>query len=219
MIVITGPGRSGTSFLADLYRNLGFDPGGGWDKKIRAGREQHEIVEVNSKIYSAFNAPDNPPPIENFGAQRWDLVGELADEFGPVLRDLASRFDVVKDPRFCWTLRVWLEAKAQVDHVVLSMRRLDEVQASAKLAGMAAKRTTEEANQARSDLVYRVGSLITTVADYDVAHTTLWFPDYLSDPDAVYDKLVFPAEVTREKFVKTFKKTLNPRDVHFGARP
>lgn len=219
MIVVTGPGRSGTSFLAELYRDLGFDPGGAWDKKINAGREQHEIVEVNSKIYSAFNAPDNPPPIDNFGAQRWDLVAALADEYGPLLHELASRFEVVKDPRFCWTLRIWLEAKAPIDHVVVSMRRLDEVQASAKLVGMAAKRTTEEANQARSDLVYRVGSLMTTLGDFDVPSTTLWFPGYLADPDALYERLPLPSPVPKERFLKVFRKTLNPKDVHFGVRP
>ena len=99
------------------------------------------------------------------------------------------------------------------------MRRLDEVQASAKHVGMAAKRTTEEANQARSDLVYRVGSLMTTLGDYDVPSTTLWFPSYLSDPEALYDVLPLPAAGRPRDVPEGLQKTLKPKDVHFGARP
>ena len=36
MIVVTGPGRSGTSLVAQLYRELGFDPGGRWHDDVRA---------------------------------------------------------------------------------------------------------------------------------------------------------------------------------------
>jgi hypothetical protein len=53
MIVITGPGRSGTSFLARVYQELGFDPvtgGGGWDPAIRGGLEDVEIAALNGRL-------------------------------------------------------------------------------------------------------------------------------------------------------------------------
>lgn len=50
MIIVTGPGRSGTSLLASLYHELGFDPGGGWSKEIRAGFEETEVRKVNDGI-------------------------------------------------------------------------------------------------------------------------------------------------------------------------
>ena len=53
MIVITGPGRSGTSFLAQLYRELGFDPGGEWVPEIEGGFEPPEVVDVNERILAA----------------------------------------------------------------------------------------------------------------------------------------------------------------------
>ena len=37
MIVITGPGRGGTSLIASLYRELGFDQGGEWFDDTNAG--------------------------------------------------------------------------------------------------------------------------------------------------------------------------------------
>ena len=50
MIVITGPGRSGTSLIAQLYRELGFDPGGDWIPEYNAGYEHHDIVQANGYI-------------------------------------------------------------------------------------------------------------------------------------------------------------------------
>jgi hypothetical protein len=217
VIAITGPGRSGTSFLADLYRNLGFDPGGGWDRKINAGREHPDVVKINEELYKELDIPLGPP-VSNLGAQRWDRVPELAETYGDRLREVAGRLDVAKDPRFSWTLRVWLEAQAPIQHVVLTFRRTYDVQASARRAGMGvrADAPTERLNQARSVLLYRMGSAITACADYPVGWSLLFFPDYLSEPEDLYEQLEFPKPVDKQKFLKVFKKTADPKRVHFG---
>ena len=50
MIVVTGPGRAGTSFLAKLYRELGFDPGGEWYSDVNAGLERIEFLQLNRTV-------------------------------------------------------------------------------------------------------------------------------------------------------------------------
>ncbi|MBI5288889.1 MAG: hypothetical protein HY873_07945 [Chloroflexi bacterium] len=50
MIVVTGPGRGGTSFIASLYRELGFDPGGEWFDDANSGYEDNDIVRANGAI-------------------------------------------------------------------------------------------------------------------------------------------------------------------------
>jgi hypothetical protein len=50
MIIITGPGRGGTSLIAKLYQQLGFDPGGEWIEGVNAGLEREEIVRANGLI-------------------------------------------------------------------------------------------------------------------------------------------------------------------------
>src|SRR5262245_40217451 len=97
VIVISGPGRSGTSFIADLYRNLGFDPGGRWEHDKRAGLEERQVVKMNAALCQALAAPMGPPPRPPLGRQRWDLVAKLADEHGKTLRKLAEQREVVKD--------------------------------------------------------------------------------------------------------------------------
>lgn len=215
MIVITGPGRSGTSFLADLYRHLGFDPGGGWKDDVRAGLEEHETVEINSELARRLSVPfGNPRP--PFGSERWDLVGELAEEFGPRVRTLAEKWEVLKDPRFCWTLRVWLEAGAKIDHVTCTLRRVNDIVASSQHADMAKPEDEQGVNKMRSTSMFRIGSLLTAIGEYDVPHTVLWFPDYLSDPDGLYHRLVFPRPVKEWRFKRALKKTLKPELITFG---
>ena len=50
MIIITGPGRSGTSLLAALYQHFGYDPGGNWRPEVNAGLESYDVVAINHSI-------------------------------------------------------------------------------------------------------------------------------------------------------------------------
>lgn len=232
MIVITGPGRSGTSFLADLYRNLGFDPGGGWQDAIRAGREQKDVVELNNELSDALNVRRLARPVgaaaagqaavdggaregaPQIGSERWDLVPELADRFGDRIRELSRQWTVVKDPRFCWTLRIWLAAKAEIDHVVVTLRRVEDVVRSAKAAGMARPDEENDVNLLRSATMFRIGCLLTTFSEYPVPHNVLWFPRYLDDPETLHETLPLPEPVKLSKFKRALKKTVNPDFVH-----
>lgn len=54
MIMITGPGRSGTTVVAQIYKELGFDPGGKLVPTERAGLEAREIVEINNAIIGSL---------------------------------------------------------------------------------------------------------------------------------------------------------------------
>jgi hypothetical protein len=54
MIVITGPGRSGTSIVTRLYVELGFDPGGDWKDEINAGLEAVDMSDLNDAVLDAL---------------------------------------------------------------------------------------------------------------------------------------------------------------------
>jgi hypothetical protein len=222
VIVITGPGRSGTSFMADLYRNLGFDPGGGWEDDKRAGLEERDVVKMNTKLCEELGAPIGPPPRTALGKQRWDRVAELADKHGKKLRKLAESRDVVKDPRFCWTLRVWVAAGAPISHIVLTLRKVEDVIGSAAHAGMRKpvdEVSSEQLNDARSTVTYRIGAVLTAAAESGLPYSTLWFPGYLSDPEGLYGSLSFPKPVSLDAFMEGFRKTVKPEFVNFGDRP
>jgi hypothetical protein len=91
MIVITGTGRSGTSLVAQLYRELGFDPGGFWIPEYNAGYEAKDVVRqnalvirdlrltilanrtVNEAVRRLLNDPDDPP----HGKLSWRLSNAI----------------------------------------------------------------------------------------------------------------------------------------------
>ena len=222
MIVITGPGRSGTSFMANLYQNLGFDPGGGWEDDKRAGLEERKVVKMNTELCEELGAPIGPPPRTPLGKQRWDLVAKLADKHGKKLRKLAEERDVVKDPRFCWTLRVWVAAGAPLEHIVLTLRMVEDVIGSAAHAGMRKpvdEVSEEQLNDARSTVTYRIGAVLTAAQESGVPYSTLWFPDYLQDPERLHASRAFPKPVSLDAFMEGFRKTVKPEFVNFGDRP
>ena len=222
MIVITGPGRSGTSFMASLYQNLGFDPGGGWEDDKRAGLEERKIVKMNTELCEELGAPIGPPPRTPLGKQRWNLVSKLADKHGKKLRKLAEERDVVKDPRFCWTLRVWVAAGAPIEHIVLTLRKVEDVIGSAAHAGMRKpvdEVSEEQLNDARSTVTYRIGAVLTAAAESGIPYSTLWFPNYLKDPEGLHASLPFPKPVSLDAFMEGFRKTVKPEFVNFGDKP
>lgn len=71
MIVVTGTGRSGTSLVAHLYRELGFDPGGWWMSEVNAGLEHHDVWQLNTALARAIGVS----PGERRGSRIVDAVG------------------------------------------------------------------------------------------------------------------------------------------------
>lgn len=75
MIIITGPGRSGTSLLARAYREIGLDPGGCWNDAVDAGLEDPDVVLCNKRILadldlSPYGLRGDAPSISEYGALR-----------------------------------------------------------------------------------------------------------------------------------------------------
>lgn len=66
MLVITGAGRTGTSVLAAIAKDLGHDVGGKWKAHVRAGLEESRAVCLNNclmeslKIDGPFGEPFRP---------------------------------------------------------------------------------------------------------------------------------------------------------------
>lgn len=117
MWIISGIGRSGTSFVAEIFRNCGYYMGE-FNESVRAGYEDKDITRINKTILSG----------EFFG-----------DNYIQEMVDLSSKKPIVKDPRFMITIGHWLLAGAKIEGVFLCCRDIPQtIQSSAKSkAGMA----------------------------------------------------------------------------------
>ncbi len=123
MKIITGTGRSGTGLLAAVLKDCGLPITGGWNPAVRSGLEDPEIVRLNQKIARQFGITH--PDLGSFEKfPKLEILKKSAALFGAELRAAAERVSVVKDPRFCLTLPVWILAGVPVDFVLVSLRRI-----------------------------------------------------------------------------------------------
>lgn len=256
MIVITGPGRSGTSFLAGIYHELGFSPGGAWVEANRGGWESPDITERNQFLLrelgiTAYGPPGRYKQLSEFlgdrlartiknrstdeQRQRWrHAVDKLpfrnaaalslipfehsravVEATGPSLRKVAAEYAVAKDPLFSWTLPIWLAAGADVSHVVISTRNIDEALASHDASSHWQFRS---ASDAKNSLLYSLGATIWSCLDHGVPFSFVRYPDFLDDVRGLYDALVFPSDVSFETFEATFRAVYRPTLVNAYKR-
>lgn len=254
MIVVTGPGRSGTSFIASLYRELGFDTGGGWRAEENAGLEHPKFVKTNKELIQALGTsvpmgrvaprgrwgshgarvdrwleretPSRPVAerlarmvdFTRYGRLAADVVDwkrfdEVVDRFAPDMKALSEQAQVVKDPRFCWTLPAWLASGASVSAVVLSLRDIDAVVESRRRAFGQSFRGHGK-TWAKNQLVYGLGLVLSATSEYRVRLETFRFPDLLSSPRDVYERLPLPEPRSWDRFERSFETVGDKSLVH-----
>lgn len=246
MIVLTGPGRGGTSLLAGLYRELGFDPGGSWSDDFNGGYEDVEVVALNQQILAGLgfrvlgSRGDVPAPVrltlkpflpapvrrrlrEAVRRRRpqaaldhitWSAVPAIVDSLGERLTVVAGTRDVVKDPRFCLTLPVWLTAGAAVEHVVASVRPSRESARSREASGWSG---FENGDLLRTAAVLEIGCLYDALVTYGLPHTLLRFPDWAEDPERLAAELPFPQPVPAGAVAAALERLHRPELVHYRA--
>lgn len=243
MIVVTGPGRSGTSVLARLYDELGFTVEGVWRDEVDAGLEDAEIVAANRTIAARLSLTTNvgrttpllhklaastrtPGPIRTMagrallartarrvGRLDWAARDAVVEQLGGELRSLAAARVVGKDPQFVYTLGVWAAADAEISNVVLAMRSIDACVDSRADAGL---RRNLDRDALANSLVFGVGLCMFAAAEFDIPLSVVRFPDFLDDPVALHAALPFPTPVGYEDFLPVFRRVVDHGQVRFG---
>lgn len=172
MLVITGPGRSGTSMLGRFCGSIGYHPGGEWCEAIDAGLEHPRIVAINDAMYREARATGSVN--EALARYRSEMVSF----------DLA----VVKDPRFTYhpaILRAWSSVRPDLT-VLLTYRNPQQSIASRKRH----KKFLFVKHKARPEMLKcDMADSIEAMLDCDVPFSILLFPNFLTHYDDVYTAL------------------------------
>jgi hypothetical protein len=244
VIIITGSGRSGTSFLAKLYIELGVDIGGQWYPEISAGFEREVIVSINKAIMrdlglrnldlsheSVVQVFMNLFPIRRLarsqrlksliytlpgmtngrpGRLRWERMNQVVEKYRPALVDLSQSYPVAKDPRFCFTLPVWVAAGIDIDHVLMSVRSFNGIMNSMTFI----RHPFHSEGATKNILAYGVGLCMSTIYEHRLSHDLIRFPDFLDCPEKLFCALRFPMEVTKEDFLRVFERIVRREFVH-----
>lgn len=164
--LISGLGRSGTTFLAHVLLNAGYDLGGidssGIGKgvcPVGGGLEYLPFVKVNMYIEREMKKK----------RQIEDIALDIQDKAG------GPWPAVIKDPRYVGTNRVWHAAGVVPNHVFLCIRNTDEREASTILTHKKMHTRNERLIGQRHAYV-AVFNLIEYCQQFDVPHTLVLYP-------------------------------------------
>ena len=214
MIIITGTGRSGSSLLAKLFKELGSPVSGGWSEKINAGLEDPDVVALNCKIL-AFSGVKRPE-------DRWDtaLLSQeyallSANEFSNEIKTIAEKKEIVKDPRFILTLPVWVMSGIRPDKVFFCSRNLDDVARSKMAYQNWEQKLTKK--MWINHLQAQIRWFFRWVEAFNLPVFSVRYPDFFENlPEFFINELAIltkqPSEVVRKKI----KTVFDPDLVHFS---
>jgi hypothetical protein len=140
-------------------------------------------------------------------------IAAVAERRGEALRSLARDRELVKDPRFAWTLGVWALAGAEIDYVVVCTRDVDAIVDSRVAAGHYPPARREDVKAA---LERGLRLCLESLHGHALPHSVVRFPEVLDGADALFAAMPLPAGVTREHFDAAFARVVDPALVHHG---
>ena len=124
-IVITGTGRSGTTFLTHTFAKAGYDVGdvplhliGHGKRASGGGLEWTRFSQLNQKIFHKLGKGEHPMDIAN------EIRPEIPEHFP----------QVIKHPLYIFTFHVWELAGYIPEHIFLCMRNPDATKLSFRKA-------------------------------------------------------------------------------------
>ena len=189
-IFITGPGRSGTTFLVQLLTRLGFDTGYEPYEEL-----YHPIIRAGCEWSSAF-----------FG---------LSTTQQRVNLERSPR--IIKGPEWSRGLKeIFANDVCKVDHVLIPLRDL-RVAAQSRLDAKLHYMTDGTLDDQESVHAYLLGKCIEAVELYDIPYTIMRFPKFVKNSAYCWDKLKRAARWELLKadsyFLQEFDKLSNPENI------
>ena len=194
--IITGTGRCGTSFVAQVFREASIDPGGGYNPHVRAGWEYAPVVAINDELMEACPYPTC--------ADSERLLPSVFRRLQTAVEDKT----VVKDPRFSGLLDLWVHA-GLVKRVILLVRPIEEAIASSRAKGG----KLGEAAQAQR----RIDYTLEVCGRHAIPHSVIRFPQVVREEGEDYCRLAHELErlgVSRRRAFAAIRAVRDPSMVH-----
>jgi hypothetical protein len=188
-IIISGTGRAGTTFLVQLFTELGMSTG-------FQNSQEGIIVNCNAGMELDLHQPDSPYIVKS----PWlcDYLEELLQS-GEVhiyqaIIPIRNLFSAAESRRF------------------VSSNTPEGVQPDNVPGGLWHTQNPDEQEKVLSLQLYK---LIFTLVKYDIPTTFLFFPKFVHCPKYLYSKLPFLLKhIPYDRFVVVFRKVSRPELVH-----
>lgn len=196
-VVITGPGRSGTTFLMQLLTDLHFDTGFSSDS-MDISAVSHAGLEQG-----LFSKPHRKAPLTPNYIIKSPLISDIL-ELG------CEREDLVLD-------HVYIPIRPLTD-VAKSRARVSEIAGGEHPGGLESGASYETQLDRSARSFY---ALMDTVTRHEISYSLIAFPRLVDDCDYLYRKLHFLcAGIDYSTFKTAFDQRVNPDLVNrFGENP
>lgn len=187
-IIISGTGRTGTTFLVQLFTALGLDTG---------------FTDAISGVHANCNA-----------GMEWDIRAANAPYIvkDPILCDFLDEVlesgDLIIDHAIIPVRDLYSAAESRRD----VSRRTDTALFPAVPGGLWHTTVPEHQEEVLANELYKI---IYTIAKRDIPTTLLFFPRLIHDPEYLYSKIEFMLNgIGYLRFLEMFKQTAQPELVH-----
>lgn len=208
MKIITGPGRSGTSFVAQIIDKLvGLSGDFLWEEDVRAGMESKEIVDLNKMLFF-LNGKDTPYSTIWLSKSEIDKAKYLSES---ILKSMSDRYQGkwVKDPLFSKTLQIWIDCHVDVEMVIICTRKPSKMMESAKRTNRGFEPVGEYQDwEIEAEMLARQGYLWDTILRYGIPHLVIRYEHMEKDLQRGLEKL-FP-DKTPEELANLIKSEWKP---------
>jgi len=214
MLIITGLGRCGTSVVAWFLQKIGYDLGNlpfdPHTNKIRAGMEFAPAYSINTIMYP--HTEDIKDPLDMNKMTEYNYNGK---KYHQTIKEriLALDKNVIKDPRFTWHPRLieeWYKLRSDLTLLLLH-RNIEDILKSRKRLGEEMGGYTDP-KRADQILLYKTdfADFYTKMLEIKIPHRVLFFPDFLTDYETVYEALCYLGYgFNKEKGHKVWEETID----------
>jgi len=156
MLIITGLGRCGTSFVALFLQKMGYDLGDQitWNEEMRAGLEWKKAYGLNISLSNFI-----------------DKQGKIPEEYTEEMEQKILKLDkiVFKDPRFTWHPKIiefWYDTRKDIQILLLHRDPIADIVKSRKKLIKESRqdpRRGDDIIQFRNDILNIPQSLLNTI--------------------------------------------------------
>lgn len=228
-ILITGGVGSGTTFIARMFQELGFDLGDSTHMENKRNKEGDQVRGVEHdpllKLVSEWNwrlMPIISPKEVSHMSRNSPLVLRLDDpEFAKTQRDDVKKVsdglpNVVKQPLMARYLGLWILAGGKIpDYVVVCMRDTYDQARSNVRDGFASENVFHD----RQDTLTNYGMLWETLHRYDIKHDVVEFPRCVRDSGYLCGTINWDSlGMDFVKVTRAWRKIADPRKIQTRDR-
>jgi hypothetical protein len=196
-IMIVGPGRSGTTFLVQMFTRLGFHTG---------------FVPYNETLFRTTRA-----------GGEFDIfsVG-MNVSFNKILKEFEESPFILKAPIYSWYLKMLVfGCKVPIGHVIIPVRNHREVAESRIGEGIAWEFTASDIHSQILANDMLLGKAVEACVVTDTPMTFIRFPDLVKDADYCLQKmqnvcLSYGIQIDKDDFYEEFAKLADPTMIKYG---